>query len=79
VHVLQLFTELIALPFSFERPMNSSSHLVSIISTVFVMSIILLASDTASLSSVTNCYTTIATFNKSLLEEQGACTERPVF
>jgi hypothetical protein len=35
-------------------------------------------SDTAPLSSVMICCTTVVTFNMSLLDELGACTNRPV-
>jgi hypothetical protein len=34
---------------------------------------------TASLSSVTICFTAVTTFNVSLLDKLGACTDRPVF
>jgi hypothetical protein len=56
--------------------MNSSSHFVSL-STIFAQTIILTFSDTASLSSVTICFTTMAIFIVTLLDEMGACTDRP--
>jgi hypothetical protein len=44
-----------------------------------IMTIILYLSDTASLSSVMICCTTMATFIMSLLDELRAYTDRPVF
>jgi hypothetical protein len=58
--------------------MNSGSYFVSL-SITFVKTIILYFSDTASLSSVMICCTTVATINVSLLDELGVCTDRPVF
>jgi hypothetical protein len=40
--------------------------------------IILSSSDTALLSSLMICRTTVATFNLSFSDELGACTDRPV-
>jgi hypothetical protein len=42
------------------------------------MIIILSFSDTVSLSFVMICYTTVVIFNVSLLDELGACTDRPI-
>jgi hypothetical protein len=84
--VLRLFTELIMLPpnaicikfYDFQRFMKSSIHFFIKISIIFVMTIILSFCDTASLSSVTNCCTAVATLNVSLLGELETCTDRLV-
>jgi hypothetical protein len=67
--VLHLFIELIAAPpdvmyikcYDFERPMNPSSHFVWVKYIFFVITIILPFSDTASLSSLVICCTSLGT------------------
>jgi hypothetical protein len=56
--------------------MNSRSHFVALC-TDFVITITQSSSDTALVSFVMICFTTVATV--SLLDELGACTDRPVF
>jgi hypothetical protein len=62
--------------YDFKWQMNSSSHFV-VLSQVRIIN--LSSSDTVSLSSFMNYRTTVATFNLSLSDQLGACTDRPIF